>query len=92
MQSFRLMKAPLPPLFDSVCLDFGIIPQGAAMNFSQARPKLIDSHFKVLLLKPARGVNSYLHLGGQVIIWRTAATALLFGQNGGQLHTLPTHH
>jgi hypothetical protein len=44
------MKAPLPPLFDSVCLDFGIIPQGAAVNVSLAKPKSIDSHFKVLLL------------------------------------------
>ena len=77
MQSFRLMKAPLPPLFDSVCLDFGIIPQGAAMNFSQTRPKLIDSHFKVLL----------------TTAYQAAATVLLFGPKlGGQLLTLPTHH
>ena len=30
LQSFRLMKAPLPPLFDPVCLDFGIIHPAAA--------------------------------------------------------------
>ena len=46
LQSFRLMKAPLPPLFDPVCLDFGIIHPAAAeirhglgfKRFSKVKP------------------------------------------------------
>ena len=65
----------------------------APLNFPKVYWKRV---FQEAFLFQIRGINSYLKLGGQLVIRRVAAAAaaaLLFCQNlGGQLPTLPTHY